>query len=365
MTGKGSGFVKGRTFSNRIQVSPECCVVWGLLLVLALECLRLQVGTDLSNAFNVLAVPAGAVKYSRLFFWSNLTLQHAAVLGIPVLFVLAYSGGKVRLRFIFLLTVFYVLVILSFGRPLWYGLRWMKSGEPFFHTVKGQTALLLDYAQRAFRSPLVYVEAVLNLAAGLVIARLARRKNRKFAAGRRRALLVLAAVLAVLAVVTVLSLKGFFHGFMTRADAAIESWGLGIKEQEVWLGMVQYLTFGGSLLSWLRIGVRLPVLIFGWIVGILAIYYCVGRIGGKRILQVSGAAVLAVALPLCLTPAAEGFVQTYYENLWQWVLIPPRSHWFYHTPPAVMYTLQLAVLAALLLGAARLFRYLGGDASEN
>ncbi len=82
-------------------------------------------------------------------------------------------------------------------------------------------------------------------------------------------------------------------------------------------------------------------------------------------MQVSGAAVLAVALPLCLTPAAEGFVQTYYENLWQWVLIPPRSHWFYHTPPAVMYTLQLAVMAALLLGTARLFRYLGGDASEN
>lgn len=263
--------------SNRIQVSPECCVVWGLLLVLALECLRLEVGSNLSNAFNALAVPEGAVKYSRLFFWSNLTLQHAAVLGIPLLFVLAYSGGKVRLRFIFLLTAFYVLVILSFGRPLWYGLRWMKSGEPFFHTVKEQTALLLDYAQRAFRSPLVYVEAVLNLAAGLVIARLARRKSRKPAAGRRRVLLVLVAALAVLAVVTVLSLKGFFHGFMTRADAVIESWGLGLKEEGVWLGMVQYLTFGGSLLGWLRVGVRLPVLIFGWIVGILAVYYCAGR----------------------------------------------------------------------------------------
>ena len=340
-----------------------------ILLLILLAGLQGLFTTWYDSAFSSPMYSDTWVRSGRLISALNDILREALILGIPLIIGIGCAAGRLRLRYVFLLLVLYALIVLQLIEPLRsivMGLIVAPSALPFWQRCVTSFRLYFQNFLLGYMSVFLYIEAALTFAAACLIGWQTSRRRGQLIDLRsgKRARVIIAVVCILLVLVTVLSLFGTITSpLLDWARSTVKPHEYSTETN------VQYLLLGGSVASWGRPGAggRGPVLLFSWVLFVLACLYGARRLTTRQTLVLAGVFTLSVILTQAVTPVSDELRSAYYSGLQLMLTIykhPEADFWLYNIPYPVTYLIQLLFCAGGLLGSAAIFRALSREPAK-
>ncbi len=340
-----------------------------ILLLILLAGLQGLFTTWYDSAFSSPMYADTWVRSGRLISALNDILREALILGIPLIIGVGCAAGRLRLRYVFLLLVLYALIVLQLIEPLRsivMGLIVAPSALPFWQRCTTSFRLYFQNFPLVRMSVFLYIEAALTFVAACLIGwQTSRRRGQPIDLhSGKRTRVIIAVVCILLVLVTVLSLFGTITSpLLDWARSTVKPHEYSTETN------VRYLLLGGSVASWGRPGAggRGPVLLFSWVLFVLACLYGARRLTTRQTLVLAGIFTLSVILTQVVTPVSDELRSAYYSGL-QLILMIYKHHqadfWLYNIPYPVTYLIQLLFCAGGLLGSAAIFRALSREPAK-